>query len=73
MLALISYETCKMLTHTAVPVGTVGLVEEFLNKFTDVLFGLVLIDGLVDLLLNIVFHFLVHFADNPFNITLGHF
>ena len=73
MLALISYETCEMLANAAVPVGSVGLVEEFLNKFTDVLFGLVLIDGLVDLLLNIVLHFLVHFADNPLNITLGHF
>ena len=73
MLALISYETREMLTHTAMPVGSVGLIEEFLNKFTDVFFGLVLIDSFVDLLLNIVFHFLVHFADNPLNITLGHF
>lgn len=73
MLALISYETCEMLTHATVPVGAVGLIKEFLNKLADVFLGLVLIDGFVDLLLHIVFHFLVHFADDPLHITLGHF
>ena len=73
MLALISYETCKVLADTAMPVRAVSLIKEFLNKLTDVLLSLMLIDGLIDLLLNIVLHFLVHFADDPLNISLGHF
>ena len=61
-----------MLAYHAVPVGRVLLVEEVLNELGDLLLGLFLIDGAVDLLLHIVLHVLVHLAHNPSDVTLCH-
>jgi hypothetical protein len=62
-----------VLADDAVPVGRVLLVEEGLDELGNFLLGLLLIDGSVDLLLNIVLHVLVHLADYPGNVTLCHF
>ena len=73
MLALISYITGKVFADAAVPVWTIGPVEELFDGLANVLLLICFIDGLVDLLFNMVFHFLVHFADDPLDITFSHF
>ena len=73
MLAGVCHIRGEVLADDAVPVGRVLLVEEGLDELGNFLLGLLLIDGSVDLLLNIVLHVLVHLADYPGNVTLSHF
>ena len=61
-----------MLADDAVPVRGVFLVEEGLDVLGYFLFGLLLIDGTVNLLLHIMLHVLLHLADDPGHITLCH-
>ena len=73
MLTLVGYIARKVFSDAAMPVGTVGLIKELLDELTDLPLGFFLIDGFIDLLLDLVFHVLVHFADNPVNVSLCHF
>ena len=61
-----------MLTDAAVPVWSVLLVEELLDIFRDLFLSFFGVDGFVYLLLDVVLHILVHLADYPLHITLGH-
>ena len=72
MLTLVGYIACKMFSDTAMPVGTIRLIKELLNELTDLPLGFFLIDGFINLLLDIIFHVLVHLADNPGNVSFGH-
>ncbi|TNV76624.1 hypothetical protein FGO68_gene4135 [Halteria grandinella] len=73
VLARVGYERGEVLSDDTVPVGRVLFVEEGLEIFGDFLLSLFLIDSAVNLLLDVVFHVLVHLADHPCHIALCHF
>ena len=65
MLTLIGHIARKMFSDAAMPVGTVGHIKELFDEQTDLHLSFFLINSLVNLLLDIVFHVLVHLADDP--------
>lgn len=73
VLARIRYIGSKVLTYYTVPVGRIFFIEKGFNVFRDFFFSLFLINCSVYLLLYIVFHVLVHFADYPSDISFCHF
>ena len=63
-----------MLAYTAVPVWSISEVKELLVKLADVSLRVpLLVHGFVYETFHIIFHFLVHFTDNPLDATLRHF
>ena len=72
MLGLVRDIASEMLADAAVPVGAVLGVEELLDELGDTLLVRELIEGLVDLVLDLGLHFVVHLADDPLHITFSH-
>ena len=69
-LARIRYVGRKVLSHNAVPIGRVLLVEESLDEFCNIFFCVLLVHDVVDLLLEVSLHFFVHLADDPRDSSL---
>ena len=72
MFALVSYITGEVLSYAAMPVRTVSLVEELLDDLSLLFFCFLLINGFVDHLFDVVFHLLVHLANDPVHTSLRH-
>ncbi len=72
VLARIGNERSEMLSDYAVPVGRVLLVEEALEILRNLFLCLLAVNSSVNLLLNIVFHVLVHLTDDPCHASLRH-
>ena len=72
--ARIRYVGCEVLSHNAVPVRWVLLVEEPFDELCNLFLCVLLVHDVVDLLFKVSLHFFAHLADDPLYSSLrSHF
>ena len=72
VLRSIRYIAGEVFSNNAVPVGRVFFVEKGFDKLSDIFFGVFAVNSLVNLVLDVGFHFWGHFADFPLHNSFCH-